>query len=101
MPSGEYSTMGMVSSSAMKNLLRMSRSIAAAMPGSDMAWPAWSWSAMAWPAWSAGAGGAAAWPAWAWWAAAVAGISYCMRSWRVPIVMGWVSTPWARCASRR
>jgi hypothetical protein len=42
MPSGEYSTVGMVRTRATKNLLRMSRSMVAAMLGSDMSWSAWS-----------------------------------------------------------
>ena len=35
-PIGEYSTVRIVSGSAMKNLVRMLRSIVAAIPGSDM-----------------------------------------------------------------
>jgi hypothetical protein len=85
--SGESSTTGIVSASATKKRLRMSRSIAAAIVGSDM-----SCDMPPWPAWVASAVGSRCSAS-----ARVCGSSYCMRSHFVPQVIG---ASCAVCASR-
>jgi hypothetical protein len=83
--SGESSTTGTVSASATEKRLRMSRSIATAIVGSDM-----SCDIPPWPSWAASRAGSR------WWSSAlVCGSSYCIRSHFVPQVIGAICTPWA------
>jgi len=82
--SGESSTTGMVSASATKKRLRMSRSIAAAIVGSDM-----SWSSPPCPSRSCSLGSRCSRRA------SVCGSSYCMRSHLVPHVIGAICAAWA------
>ena len=86
--SGESNTTGIVSTSATKKRLRMSRSMAAAILGSDM-----SWDIPPWPSCGASCDGS-----WCCSWARVCGSSYCMRSCLVPHVIGascalWASSP--------
>ena len=85
--SGESSTTGIVSANATKKRLRMSRSIAAAIVGSDM-----SCDTPPWPACVASSDGS-----WCSASARACGSSHCMRSRLVPQVIG---ASCAVCASR-